>query len=256
MRKKILVLVALALAVPLCAWADSVSQCTAGEIYAIENATCTIGDKTFQFGMVTVTPFGNTIIVGPTTAFYFTPDDSNPNSPGFTISPTSGGSFGTPPPTTVESGFEYSLPYTVTTSGSDIIGTTVFATDASASANSGGSAEATVANTLSPGSFLCVDTAEAGVNTSGPLSFGSTNDKLILGCGGVTTTPGTATLTLLETNGMASLQSGSFFIDEATGSEIGPGGGSDVPEPTTLLLVGVGLLALAATRRKSHAFSD
>jgi PEP-CTERM motif len=259
MTKKFLLLLALAGTLPSFAYADNVAACTAGEIYTIENTTCTIGDKTFQFGMATATPFGNVIIVGPDTAFYFTPDGSNPNSPGFTISPTNGGSFGTPPPTTLESGFEYSLPYTVTTSGGDIIGTTATTGAFSVGMNGGGSAEAVATSTLSPGSFLCVDIAESGASTSGALAFGSTDDKLILGCGGVTTTPGTATITLLEQNGMASLQDGGFYIDESSGSQIG-GGGSTVPEPATFVLLAVGLLAMAAGRaskglldlRRSH----
>jgi hypothetical protein len=260
MVKKFVVLLALAGVLPLFAHADDIAGCKAGEIYTIENTTCTIGDKTFQFGMAAATPFGNVIIVGPDTNFYFTPDDSNPNSPGFMISPTNGGSFGTPPPTTVESGFVYSLPYTVTTSSGDIIGTTATTGAFSVSINSGGSAEAVATSTLSPGSFLCVDIAESGASTSGALPFGSTDDKLILGCGGVTTTAGMAEITLLEQNGMASLQDGGFYIDQSTGSQIG-GGGSTVPEPATFVLLAAMLLPMAVRRaskrlldlRRSHA---
>jgi hypothetical protein len=260
MTKRILILLALTGALPLLARADSTPVCQAGEIYTIENTTCTIGDKTFQFGKAAATPFGDVIIVGPDTNFYFTPDGSNPNSPGFTISLTNGGSFGTPPPTTVESGFVYSLPYTVTTSSGDIIGTTATTGAFSVSMNAGGSAEAVATSTLSPGSFLCVDIAESGASTSGPLAFGSTDDKLILGCGGVTTTAGTAKITLLEQNGMASLQDGGFYIDESSGSQIG-GGGSTVPEPATFVLIATVLLPVAIRRaskglldlRRSHA---
>jgi hypothetical protein len=225
MFKKLLVLLTLTVALPLCSRADSVGQCAAGDLNIIVNTTCAIGDKTFQFGTFSLTLFGNVIAENPGLTIFFTPDDSNPNSPGFILSATSGLPFNTPPATTNESGFIFSLPYTVSTASGNIIGTTVATTDSSDSVNGGGgSAEATAMNALTPGSFLCVDIAESGA-TSGTLPYPGTNNSLILGCGGVTMTPGTATLTLLEQNGTASLHNAGFFIDESTGSKVGGGGG-------------------------------
>jgi hypothetical protein len=244
MLKKVVLLLAVVVLSPLCSRAD---DCAAGLLFNVANTTCTIGDKTFQFGSYTNTLF-NEIAISPDSIFYFTPVD-NPSNPGFTISATSGRNFFSSGDT-AETGFELSLPYTVSitnpASGANIIGTTVSAPGAAVtSTGSGTEASAIATNTLNPGVFLCSDEAQAGEAIPGPLSFPSTNDSLILGCGGYTSTPGIAKITVTGLNGTATLTSGTFLIDETGGSS----GGSSMPEPSSLALLAAALLFTLAARR-------
>jgi hypothetical protein len=249
--KKLVLILAATLLLPLCSRADS---CAAGTVLTILNTTCTIGDKTFQFGNYSFTLLSG-ISENPALVFYFTPD-VNPNDPGFTLSATSGKPFTPPPAGATPTGFTFALSYVVSItnplSGATILGTTVSQKGATVASSGSGSVDSAIAsNTLTPGFFLCTDEAQAGAAIPGPLPYPSTNDSLILGCSGVTSTPGTAEVSLSALNGSAALTSGTFLIDETGGSIIGA-----APEPSTLLLFGAGLLPIFTyrTRRTFAAF--
>ena len=236
------VLLAIMFAAALPARADSV--CATGRVSLILSTSCTIGDKTFVFGPDAWT--GNM----SADDVIFTPDASNPDSPGFTLSAAFGRPFpvfsATAGSTVVISTEEldYGVAITNPGPGDAIIGTTVSVTGAAvswASSTPTTTLDALVDSFLTNGA-ACSDFPLAGIFApSGSVQFNttsSTEDNFVSdGCTNTTAAIGEAQIFLAATDGAVSLSTASYYVDEAASSAV-------TPEPGTLLMVGSGLLGL------------
>ncbi len=229
--------------------------CAMGTVQSILSSSCTIGDKTFVFGPDAWAGdmASNDVI--------FTPDASNPDSPGFTLSAR----FGRPTPvfslmagsTVVISTEEldYGVAITNPGSGNVIIGTTVNVTGASASwadPNPTTTLDVLADSYLTNGA-TCTDYPQAGIFApSGSVQFNttsSTEDNFVSdGCTNTTAAIGMAQIFLAAQDGVVSLSTASYYVDEAAPSTVTP-----TPEPGTLLMVGSGIFGIATFSRLAKA---
>jgi hypothetical protein len=243
------VLLTIVFAAAVSARADSL--CATGTVTSILSSSCTIGDKTFVFGPNAWT--GN-VLSGDV---IFTPDASNPNRPGFTLSGVfslTGGS------TLVLSTDEldYGVAITNPASGAVIIGTTGTQTGASvswASANPTTTLDALAYSNITNGS-ACSDSTQVGIfGLNGSVAFDTpseTEDNFPSdGCTSTTAAIGMAQIFLAAQDGTVSLSTTGYYVDEAAPSIVAP-----TPEPKTLLLVGSGVLGLGMLHyRRRHGAS-
>lgn len=253
-HRKLFLLVALAVVLPWCSRADNIAPCVAATLNNIVGATCVIGDKAFNF----------TSYQDGTENFYLsqlmlTPDASNPSSPGFTLSLPPGVSLSATSTDTTTYTVAIVLDYTVSLDnaahGVSLLGTSVSASGDTVTGSPLGNQTSFAENYLSPG-FPCGSISQSGASMADLYTTGVTNPSTttfsnISFCGGgpFTTASGFAELEVAANyGGSASIDGGSFFVDESSGS--GTGGGSSVPEPGTLLLLAAGLLPLDLVRRR------
>ncbi|HTR25173.1 MAG TPA: PEP-CTERM sorting domain-containing protein [Terriglobales bacterium] len=259
MTKKLFVLFALALMLPMRSRGDDVSPCHTASFASVLGATCTIGDKTFSFDFVNARldehdladPSQDTSTVIKASQFGFAPDTSNPDSPGFTITFPLGLTSLSSEANTFNF-FQFQIDYAVVitdpSSAESIIGTTV--TGSGLSATLGASSGAS--NTLRDPMLTCVASATAEANYySNPsvysLVTSDTDDTLpTQGCTGLTTASGEILGGILAIDGgSATANSASFYIDEGTPTT----SPTSMPEPSSMLLLGAGLLSLGILRR-------
>jgi len=191
--------------------------------------TCTIGDKTFSFTGVTSPELSTAFMT-------FTTDTSNPNSPGFILTPTAGSSFAA-----TNGSFDIELDYTVsitnTLTGALITGQTSKFTGVSATPTSSTNffqawSINDVCQAFSLAAFEETNGVVTGNNATGTQS-----------CTPATTAGGDAAILLTASNGTVSISSASFYINETL----------PTPEPASLLLVSSGLCTVASLRRKFRA---
>jgi hypothetical protein len=269
MFKNVVGLLALAVVAPVCTWADGIfsfAQCQAGTVTSILDTTCNIGDKTFQFGGVasfdalrsqTFTfsdATGIQILSGDffsTDFLTFTPDASQPNSPGFIISaaPNVGLLSLTANGLTGQlTFFDMSVIATLTdpSSGAVIIGSRVTTNGAEVTEN-GLSPDLLFAS--AENQLFCGADAVAGQTVHddavGLNSVTASSDSV---CTPAAQVAGLAAIRVGAFNGSASLTSAGFYYDEAPGTA--------VPEPASIALFGTALAFIARKISRYHANPD
>jgi hypothetical protein len=243
----LLLTIVFAAAVP--ARADSL--CATGTVTSILSSSCTIGDKTFVFGPNAWT--GNVL----SNNVIFTPDASNPNSPGFTLSAAFSLTAGSALVLSTDE-LDYGVAITNPVSGAFIIGTTGTQTGASvswANANPTTTLDALAYSNITNGAS-CSDLTQVGIFApGGSVAFNTpseTEDNFPSdGCTSTTAAIGMAQIFLAAQDGTVSLSTAGYYVDEAAPSTVTP-----TPEPETLLLVGSGVLGLGMLHyRRRHGAS-
>jgi hypothetical protein len=243
----VLLTIVFAAAVP--ARADSL--CATGTVTSILSTSCTIGDKTFVFGpnAWTGNMLSNNVI--------FTPDASNPNSPGFTLSAVFSLTGGSTLVLSTEE-LDYGVAITNPASGAVIIGTTGTETGAFvswANANPTTTLDALAYSNITNGSS-CSDSSQVGIfGLNGSVAFNTPSDTEdhfpSNGCTSTTAAIGMAQIFLAAQDGTVSLSTAGYYVDETAPSTVVP-----TPEPEALLLVGSGMLGLATLHhRRRHGAS-
>ncbi len=230
--------------------------CATQTVTGILGTTCSIGDKTFQFGfntfdseVVTGNPHPGTISSTPlsTDNLIFTPDASNPNSPGFVISGARGFTFsggGGDPGTVMDFRLDYTVGITNPSSGAVIIGTTVTIADAQASETDPSNDEigATVTQFLKfPGPCYAAPSAGIGFLNGVKSDSGSKNTD-DTSCAPVLLADASAQFGVGGVNGSASFTNAGYYIDEKAAA--------NVPEPSTFMLLASGMTLAAGLRRR------
>lgn len=227
------------------------SLCATGTVSSILSSSCTIGDKTFVFGPNAWT--GNML----SSNVIFTPDASNPNSPGFTLSAAFSLTAGSALVLSTDE-LDYGVAITNPASGAVIIGTTGTETGASvswANANPTTTLDALAYSNITNGSS-CSDLTQVGIFApGGSVAFNTpseTEDNFPSdGCTSTTAAIGMAQIFLAAQDGTVSLSTTGYYVDEVAPSTVAP-----TPEPETLLLVGSGVLGLGMLHyRRRHGAS-
>jgi hypothetical protein len=243
------VLLTIVFAAALPSRADSL--CATGTVSSILSSSCTIGDKTFVFGPNAWT--GNML----SSNVIFTPDASNPNSPGFTLSAAFSLTAGSALVLSTDE-LDYGVAITNPASGAVIIGTTGTETGASvswANANPTTTLDALAYSNITNGSS-CSDLTQVGIFApGGSVAFNTpsqTEDNFPSdGCTSTTAAIGMAQIFLAAQDGTVSLSTAGYYVDEVAPSTVAP-----TPEPETLLLVGSGVLGLGMLHyRRRHGAS-
>ena len=267
MTKRLIILAAWALVLPLRSRADDVSPCVAGSLASVLGATCTIGDKTFGFlpelaDSRIVSFFDDTSTTTQIKAdvFGFAPDTSNPDSPGFTISLGSLSSLSSEAGVLKYLLFElqYGVSLTDPSSSAVIVGATATTIGASVtpsdptfsatylSAGVGNLLSAFVGPTLCSADAIAQTTLQNGVSSSTPSSTVDTFSPQPECQASITAAGGEATLGYELDGGSATLMKAGFYVDEGT-----PSAPTNMPEPSTIAFLGAGIICLSIWRRRA-----
>jgi hypothetical protein len=255
--KKLFAVFVLALAAPLGARADNVGACQAGLVTTIQfpNPACTIGDKTFFFftWATSQSTFGPSVLTAD--KLLFTPDASNPNSPGFTLSAAPGFSLsetsGSNSVFQFGGSWGFAVSLTDPSSGAAIVGTTTTWSGAAVSQTDPTSDALVVAVSSQ---LFC---ATQPPNAFAQLQLEVLNGNLIANSGATRTDDpggfcgtdgsgaiGSISLFIAADNGTASLGSAAFYVDEA------PGAVANTPEPASLFLMACGGIVAVGYRAR------
>jgi hypothetical protein len=230
-------------------------ECSAGLASSIQNSTCTIADKTFQFG-----PFIANITFPIVTAndILFAPDTSNPDHPGFILSPVAGVNFTvTAPQSPLLVGFAQYFVFatdflTDPSANLAIIGTTVTQTGAAGNVTGDvNDVRALAVSNLLTNIPSCKLAASAGVSIlSNVVTTDRASQTLIFdpACHSLLALTGLLADALIDVHafsGTATITSAGFYIDETSVDS------QPVPEPGTLALLS-GAIAATALLTSKH----
>ncbi len=237
------------------AFADTLASCQTVSVVSILGTSCSIGDATYQFGISAWTGSLSASDV------LFTPDDTNPDSPGFILSPnisSVGPLFSLTGGATSVQNYPAILGYTAAITdpspGEAIVGDTGTETHEAVSVTGSGNGVAQGISLMSfPPPCTLNTILVTGFDFSGSGSFATffNTSNLVQGspgCSEVTQTTADAEILLQAQNATTSLASAGFYIDETGVPDATMT--SATPEPNSLVLMGSGLLGLAGVVRR------